>query len=177
MMKKVGPSEPWLNPGITIRASPIHGKGFFAERNIQEGETIVIWGGCYTDKKGAESARKKGLGTMQWDDDIFSHESDIYPEAFSINHSCDPNTWMKDAFTLITSRLIEVGEELTIDYVLFITEDNSPDWTCNCGSDNCRGTLKITDWKNAELQKKYQGHFSPLLNKMIGELYKDQLRL
>ena len=154
MMKKIGPSEPWLHPGITVRESPIHGKGFFAEQDIEEGDRIVVWGGCYTDRRGAELAREQGLGTMQWDVDIFSYESDICPELFSINHSCDPNTWMEDAYTLTAMRDIDVGEELTMDYVLLLSEDDHPSWTCRCGSDDCRGRVTCSDWKRADLQKK-----------------------
>jgi hypothetical protein len=168
-MKNVGPTEPWLNPKITVRESPIHGKGFFANQIINEGETIVVWGGCYTDRKGIESARKQGLGTMQWDDDIFSYESDTYPDAFSINHSCDPNTWMADAYTMTAMRDIEIGEELTMDYVLLYLEDTDSNWSCKCGSDNCRGKVTSTDWRRPELQKKYFDHFSPLINKRIAQ--------
>jgi hypothetical protein len=174
-MKNVGPPKPWLNPKIAVRESPIHGRGFFAHLDIREAEHIVVWGGCYTDRKGAEETEEQGLGTMQWDDDVFSYESDIYPEVFSINHSCEPNTWMVDAFTLSAMRDIFIGEELTMDYVLFFAEDSEPDWTCNCGSNDCRGKVTCLDWKRNDLQMKYQDHFSPLLNKKIAKYLNGKL--
>lgn len=32
------------------------------------------------------------------------------------NHSCDPTLWHADAYTLVTRRAVDAGEELTVDY-------------------------------------------------------------
>ena len=161
----------WLNPRVQIINSTIHGKGMFAISKIKEGETLIIWRDCYTNKIGAFNAKKQGKGIMQWDDDIFSYENDENQEDYSINHSCDPNSWMSDAYTIIARKNIEKEEEITIDYALWETdEDNISTWNCNCGSKLCRGKVTGKDWRNKNLQKLYKGHFSPLLNKRIENL-------
>ena len=45
--------------------------------------------------------------------------------SYNHNHSCDPNTWMQDEVTITARRNIRTNEELTIDYALFVLDD---DW-------------------------------------------------
>jgi len=42
--KHYRPSE-WIDPRIEIQHSPIAGSGMFARAPINEGDTVVIWGG------------------------------------------------------------------------------------------------------------------------------------
>jgi hypothetical protein len=78
------------------------------------------------------------------------------------NHSCDPNMWHLDAFTLAACRDIASDEELTVDYA---THTDNPDFSmdCNCGSNGCRGTVTGTDWRLTELQGRYGEHWVPAL--------------
>jgi len=161
----------WISPKIKICNSPIQGKGMFAISDIYKDETLIIWGDCYTDKAGALFAQQQGKGIMQWDEDIFSYEISGNNDYYSINHSCDPNCWMSDAFTLIAKRTIKSGDEITADYALWETDENFISyWKCNCGSELCRGQVTGNDWKNIELQQRYKGHFSPLINKWINKI-------
>lgn len=161
----------WMNSKIIIRQSPIEGLGMFAKADIKRGDKILVWGGDYTNKKGAESARKRGWPSMQWDDDLFSFDSGEDLDEHIINHSCDPNAWMTDAYTLSARRDIKKGDEITIDYALFMSDENYiADWACHCGSPACRGRVTGKDWRNPELQERYEGHFSPLINKRIKRL-------
>ncbi len=60
-----------------------------------------------------------------------------------INHSCTPNlfaTILKGHILYMSRRVIEPGEELTIDYNLVGAMDNVP---CRCGARNCRGTINL----------------------------------
>ena len=158
----------WINPKIIIKKSPIHGRGMFANGDIQKGELLLVWKESYTDKAGAIVAKQKGKGIMQWDDDVFSIETNKNIEDYLINHSCDPNSWMLDAYSLEARRDILRGEEITVDIALFESDEASVSpWSCNCGSSLCRGKVTGTDWMMKELQARYQGHFSPLLNKKI----------
>lgn len=140
----------------------------FATSPIVQGEKVLVWGGVYVQKEEAERAIQQGKLVLQWDDDLFSVEDRGEDEAYFINHSCDPNVWMCDAFTLSARRDISTGEELTADYALWeAREEYVSNWDCHCGAKNCRGNVKGTDWRLPELQKMYDGHFSPLLNKRI----------
>jgi SET domain len=55
------------------------------------------------------------------------------------NHSCDPNT-SYDGLNVIATRLINKGEELTLDYASFMDEHMEP-FHCQCSSANCRGLI------------------------------------
>ncbi len=168
------PAQNWISPKIEILKSPIQGIGMFAKEPIKKSELVLIWGGYgYTDKAGAEKKKAEGKLTMQWDDDLFSFETRGEESAYYINHSCEPNVWMRDAFRLETMRDIKKGEELTVDHAMFKSEvDYISKWKCNCGTQKCRKQITGTDYKLRELQKAYADHFSPLINKKIAGLKK-----
>lgn len=162
------PPQSWIHQNIEIKASELGGKGMFATSPISLGEKVLVWGGVYVNKEDAKRAEQEGKLVLQWDDELFSIEERGEDDAYFINHSCDPNVWMDDAFTLTARRNIFLGEELTADYALWeAQEDYVSSWDCNCGAKNCRGKVTGTDWKLPELQVSYAGHFSPFLNKRI----------
>lgn len=167
------PAKTWINPKIEIRVTKDRGKGMFATEDIKEGEEVIIWGGTYVNTSEAQKSKELGKLVMQWDEDLWSIEDRGEDEGYFINHSCNPNTWMKDAITLIAMRDIQIDEELTADYVIWESEENYiSKWECHCGSDHCRHRITGIDWKINEIQERYNGHFSPLLNKRIGKLNK-----
>jgi len=160
--------ETWLNPKIEIKDISEKGKGLFAVEPIKKGESVIIYGGGYTDKNGAEKAKSEGKLVMQWDDDLFSVETRGEYVGYYINHSCEPNTWMNDSFTIVTMKKIKAGEELTIDYAVLPNGiDYVSKWECKCGSPKCREHITGKDWQIPELQKKYKNHFAPIINKFI----------
>ncbi len=60
-----------------------------------------------------------------------------------INHSCDPNLYaqiMKGHILYMSKRVIEPGEELTVDYHFDKNVEKVP---CHCGAPNCRGTINV----------------------------------
>lgn len=160
--------QSWIHPNIEIKASELGGKGMFTTSPISLGEKVLVWGGVYVNKEDAKRAEQEGRLVLQWDDNLYSVEDRGEDDAYFINHSCDPNVWMGDAFTLTARRNISIGEELVADYAFWeAREDYVSSWDCNCGAKNCRGKVKGTDWMLPELQISYAGHFSPLLNKRI----------
>jgi SET domain-containing protein len=161
--------ESWISPSIEIRLSKIHNKGMFAIKPIKKGEVVVIWGGKFVNMEEAEKLAAKNIITMHLDDDLFSVEEGEDPTDY-MNHSCDPNVWMKDEVTIIARRDIKPGEELTADYALFEAwEDFVASWECVCGSPLCRKKITGKDWRIVELQERYKGHFIPLVNKRIAK--------
>ncbi len=160
--------ETEINPKVEIRESSIKGKGMFALEPIGDGEIVVVWGGQYTaDKDQVEKSRKEGRLVMHLDDDLYSIEERGEDLSYFMNHSCDPNVWMKDAFTLEARRDIKAGEELVADYAMWEGDDYVSKWECECGSPLCRKRITGNDWQLKELQERYSGHFSPLINKRI----------
>jgi len=161
----------WITPKAEVKISSIGGKGLFAKEPIKTGEKIVVWWGEYTNKSGAEIANQLGKLVMQWDDDLFSVEERGEDQGYFINHSCDSNLWMQNAYTLVTRKEILLGEELTADYALWEADENHiPNWECQCGSSICRHQITGKDWRLPEIQKRYRNHFSPLINKRIKAL-------
>jgi hypothetical protein len=73
---------------------------------------------------------------------------------------------MGDAATITARRNVQPGEELTIDYALHTV---SAEWSmpCRCGSPLCRQHETGNNWTIPELQVRYVGHFSPLINARI----------
>lgn len=165
------PKGPWMSPKLVERPSPIQGRGLFALGEIEEGEVLVVWGGLYVDSESAKTYREQGRGTMRWDIDLFSVESDTNHPAFNVNHSCDGNAVMAGPFLLIARRPIKKGEEITADYALWsCAPDYVSAWQCHCGSPLCRGKVTGNDWQDPVLQARYEGGFSPLVSSMIASL-------
>lgn len=161
----------WKSYKINIRDNSIAEKGIFANQDIKEGEKLIVFGGDYVDKKQAEQYLKEGKLVMQWDDNLYSYEDRGNEEGYFINHSCDPNMWMTNAYTLTAKRDINEGEELTTDYAIWEARENYiSKWDCKCGSHICRGRVTGKDWQDYKLQECYKNHFSPLLNKRIESL-------
>jgi hypothetical protein len=165
------PPHTWLDPRIALQASPLGGWGLFAIAPFRAGERVLVWGGIsYTDEVGAQEAVRAGKGVMQWDSAVYSVESDEDDSAFKINHGCDPNAWMQGAFTLVARRDIAAGEELLADYALWETdEDYVAPWECRCGTAPCRKRITGRDWRRPDLQERYRGHFSPMLEQRIAQ--------
>ena len=140
----------------------------FATSLLKAGETVVIWGGTFLDRDAAERARAEGKLIMQLDDNLYSVEDRGQDQTYFMNHSCDPNVWMTDALTLVARRNILYGEEFATDYALFeANEEFAAEWECVCGSNSCRKRVTGRDWRLPELQKRYVGHFLPLIGKRI----------
>lgn len=162
------PVKDWVSSKIEIRKTAGKGKGAFAVGEIKAGEPLIIFGGEYTDSEGAKGARLAGKLVMQWDDNLFSVEDRGDDLGYFINHSCDPNAWMKDVFTIVAKRNIKIGEEITADYALWEADENYiSKWECKCDSPICRKKVTGKDWRLPELQERYKNHFSPLINKRI----------
>jgi uncharacterized protein len=158
----------WLDPRVEVRPSPIHGLGLFALEAIDAGECVELLGGTLlTDaevrERIARGARYDGVALDQ--DLNLSVEPRDWPGIHG-NHSCDPNLWIRDAVTIEARRPIATGEELTIDYALHTLMS---DWTmpCLCGSALCRRVVRGTDWRSEELRRRYAGHFTPSVARLI----------
>ena len=83
-----------------------------------------------------------------------------------VNHSCDPNVGMGGDVVLVSMRDIAAGEELTIDYALFLGDPGFA-MECQCGAAACRGVVTGTDWMRPEVQRRYRGWFSWWLRREI----------
>ena len=161
----------WYDPRAEIRPSSMRGNGMFAARPILEGETVVVIGGTIltTAQFQEFTATTSHYNAVQIGED--AHLVDLPTAPGGMNHACDSNLWMQDEVTIVAQRTIAAGEELTIDYAL---QSGLPTdllgEPCRCGSPVSRGVITGNDWQLKEVQKRYQGHFSPFLNERIRSL-------
>ena len=149
--------------------SSIKGKGMFAKKRIKKGVLIIRWGGTFLSSKDVEGINNNKYIIIQVEKNKYSVEPREKPEddTYFINHSCNPNVWMKNGITFIAKRDIEKGEELTVDYSMFVSENYVAKWKCNCGLKYCRKKITGKDYRIPELQHRYNGHFSPIINQKI----------
>jgi uncharacterized protein len=164
----------WMNPALEVRESAINGRGIYAVAPLAKDERVAIFGGeiLYIDelKRLKEDLRKYPLQIeerfMLW-----MRDSEVSEDTDYFNHSCDPNCGMQGQIFLVAMRDIAVGEEITFDYCLTLSEwegsDLSFEMECRCGAAHCRGRVTQRDWRRPELQERYRGYFSHYLEKKI----------
>jgi len=120
---------------VIVRKSDIEGKGVFAARDFKKGEIVLDWSDSpILTSEQAEVPEGKKYIYYGKDKRIL-----VKPPARFVNHSCDPNTFIRDFFG-IAKRDIKKGEEITEDY----SKENNPylKIKCNCGSKNCKRIVK-----------------------------------
>jgi hypothetical protein len=161
----------WLHPAVSSGPSAIAGTGLFATAPIAAGTAVSRVGGRLVSTAElhaliADAPRHRGyLDSIVVDEDaqlVLPPRSEC---RFS-NHSCDPNLWWSDAYTLSAKRDVAAGEELTNDYA---TSSADPRFLlrCHCESTRCRGMISGDDWRIPELQLRYDGHWVPMLQRRI----------
>ena len=151
--------KPLNKSSIQVQDSTIHGKGVFAQTNIQMGDCIIEY-------KGERISWKTALKRHPHDPSQPNHTFYFSitngkvidgkvkgNDARWINHSCSPNciaNEVKDKKNrlhvfLFAKKNIKIGEELFYDYSLDVegkhTKALKEDYLCRCGSKKCRGTM------------------------------------
>ena len=155
----------WRSPKTEVRQSPIHGKGLFANADIPKSEIVMIKGGHIVSRDflAREVTPKLGPVEIQIGDDLFIAPITADEREGSMlysNHSC-PNLGIRGNIIFVALRDIRAGEELTHDSCM--TDDDTYETECTCGSANCRRLLTGKDWQRPELQARYRGYFATYL--------------
>jgi len=127
---------------LEVRKSGFVGRGLFAGTAITKGAKIGEFEG---EKVGLRESRRRARGRRVIA--IVELERHALDATFTrrgfryINHSCDPNTFMRCTATraeFYARRPIARGEELTVDYGECQHEGRL---RCRCGAAQCRGYL------------------------------------
>jgi uncharacterized protein len=139
---------------IQVRRSGVHGKGVFALRDIERGETIIEYVGevisaAEADRRHPRDPEDPNHTFYFALDDGRVIDAGVGGNAARwINHSCQPNCKAveEDGHVFIRARRrLLAGEELNYDYGLVIDERLTArlkkDHECRCGSRRCRGTM------------------------------------
>lgn len=125
---------------VTIKKSPVQGFGVYTNKNFSIGDTVLI----IDDTHIVTDESKLTPQQHEYDCDYLSNGKVILmqePEKF-INHSCDPNTYVKTINNLrhvLTMKDIKKDQEITYDYA--INGDNNGTFKCNCGSKKLSSNL------------------------------------
>ena len=131
-----------LAPGLSIRKSPINGKGCFATVNFYRGRKIAEYTGeRIPDSEARRRARRAKLRICDIDGRWSLDGSRGGNGTHYINHCCEPNAYMKTVYghvLFLALRDILAGEEITIDYEQTLHPDSK---LCRCRASNCRGTI------------------------------------
>lgn len=161
-------SSSYITSLAETRDSTLAGRGLYAKDHIPKDHVVVVWGGKIYSRTEFEACDADLANfIMQIDEDLFIGPESIraVDEAEFVNHSCDPNLGFRGQVALVAMRDIMAGEELTFDYSM--TETLNQKFDCTCGSHQCRGRIRETDYLLPELQKRYDGYFNPWLTKKM----------
>jgi SET domain-containing protein len=139
---------------FTVRRSPVHGRGVFAATAIAAGETILEYKGKLIAWKEAQRRYERSAAEdghtffFDLDDGRVIDGAQGGNSARWVNHSCEPNCETEQQGHRVffhALRDIEPGQELFIDYRLFVEGRRTPSlkklYRCCCGSRYCRGTM------------------------------------
>ena len=126
---------------VRIGDTPV-GKGIFVTRAFAADEGILVFTGAEIDFETSLAKGDRECDAFQIGTDRYL---DLDPPGVFINHSCDPNTGVRDDLRLVALRDLRPGEEIRYDYSTTMDEDH---WTleCRCGSPRCRGIIRDFKW-------------------------------
>jgi hypothetical protein len=161
-------------PGaVEVRSSAIEGLGVFALRPFRAGEPIRTVN--VAREITAEAPLRPELGE-RWDHCDYPDGRVVLigPPDRHLNHSCDPNAWVRyegPTSQIVARRAIRAGEEITCDYSINLTGGDA--WPCRCGAACCRGVV-IGDF--FQLPGDLQRAYAPYLADWFIRRHRDRLR-
>jgi hypothetical protein len=161
----------YTSPKLEVRSQPQKdGLGLFACEPIQKGELLTVWSGIIVDDAGLLRLPEPYLHrTVQVEEGLYQVSLRTDEPADYGNHSCNPNAGMSGQIALVAMRDIDVDEEVCYDYAMSESSDYD-EFDCHCGAPNCRGRITGEDWRLPELWSRYDGYFSPYLQRKIDAL-------
>ena len=163
----------WITPKAAKGgASAIAGRGVHAVEAIPAGEVVAVKGGHIVD-----GSAVAGLpGAIR--DSAFQIAADCFLAALTreehdgvvmrVNHSCGPSVGMGGNVLLVSMREIAAGEELTIDYALFLGDPGFA-MDCRYGTAACRGVVPGDGLEARDVRERYRGWFSWWLQQKIAQ--------
>ena len=163
----------YLSPKLENRPHADKGDcGVFARQPIRIGEILTLWGGKILSADEIDHNMENFTQQILQIEDGFYLMSPSMEPSDCFNHSCDPNVGLTGQIGLIAMRAIQPGEEICLDYAM-CDGSNYDEFDCSCGVPECRGRITGEDWKRPELWERYDGYFSPYLQRRIAALKRE----
>jgi D-alanine-D-alanine ligase-like ATP-grasp enzyme len=134
-----------------MKGNSIAGYGIYARQDLRKGEVV------FTGEGRAQRVITRRFVEENWNEtEKETFRRYAYPisnEVFLLwddeptgwapqNHSCEANTAC-NGLNVVALRDIKKGEELTLDYAVFLDE-HMESFVCHCGSKSCRGLISGT---------------------------------
>lgn len=159
--------------GVLVKRSHIKGLGVFAQRDFETNEVILT----IDDSQVITDPRTLTKHDHEFELDYLENGRIVRMKAPErcINHSCDPNSYVKTFHGLrkvLALREIKEGEEITYDYSM--NGYNEGTFECLCGSKNCR---KIYQGNFFRLPKDIQIKYLPYLEDWFKKEHKKEIDL
>lgn len=132
-----------LNYSLENKPSKIDGKGAFALQSIPARKKIGNLAGEIITLRQARirAAKTKRVAMVEFGDGRALDASVNPNELRYVNHSCQPNTFMRVCYSRVefySLKAINKGEELTCNYG---ETHHDGKLQCRCGAENCKGFL------------------------------------
>ncbi|BDI19022.1 hypothetical protein ANSO36C_48240 [Nostoc cf. commune SO-36] len=144
-----------LNSHITIQETA-KGRGVFASKKFAQGETVVVG-------IPIEEVPERTIYSFQMDFNLYVN---LDEPAVVINHSCSPNTGVRNnqfgGYDFVALGDIEADEEITWDYETTEYESIAVS-RCLCGSLSCRGKTLGFKFREQMLRDRYREYIADYL--------------
>jgi SET domain-containing protein len=129
---------------LSIRSSPIHRFGVYAEERIPPNRKVIEYTGERISRREAKRRNVEEFTYLFSVDNYWTVDGTVGGSgAEIINHCCAPNLIsrvMKGHILYMSLRAINPGEELTVDYNFPANSGRNP---CRCGAATCRGLMQV----------------------------------
>ncbi|MBI4035231.1 MAG: SET domain-containing protein-lysine N-methyltransferase [Candidatus Chisholmbacteria bacterium] len=159
-----------MTKNILVEQSKIQGKGVFTVKDFKRGDIILDIDDTRVVKDFSQLSKQDQDHCDYLGDKTVLMQS---PEKY-INHSCDPNTYVKTIKGIrrvIALRNIRKGEEITYDYAINgYYESQDP---CHCGAKNCRRVINCDFF---QLPKQLQLKYLPYLDDWFTQKFTDKIQ-
>ncbi|MCB1309984.1 MAG: SET domain-containing protein-lysine N-methyltransferase [Leptospiraceae bacterium] len=165
-----------VSPALELKDTGKYGLGVFAREDIETGQILYDEAGAdrtyFTRTAILNHPRTDYMRTFSYVIGTNTYYSGT-PEDVTrditnfMNHSCDPNAWFDSDSRMRARRPIRKGEEVVCDYATFESEISfHRGLRCACGSEQCRGILTGTEYRDYNFRRKYEGHLSSYLTEL-----------
>jgi hypothetical protein len=144
------------------------GMGLFASTRFRKGQILfALEGNIIIDSYGPDyriGARWIAIDDKTW---LSPSKNNC---GFYINHSCKPNSVLKNKIEIAALANIEKGEEITIDYS---TIEADPYWKmkCKCGNRNCRKLIRSIQFLPEGVYKEYESFLPEFMRRARVGIY------